>query len=160
MLTKKLRQQIVREYADKHGRFDTDGFIQEVRPERRAHPAYEWFGGFKDKEAAAEHYRHLARKFVSDLRIVFEVKTVSSRGKVTIQNVTAPLALSPLANRNSGGGYDYAPFDPENQDHNQELKLQAGNALKLWIERYGYAVTLVNGNIKTLQTLADKLHGN
>ena len=132
--TKALRQKIVRDFTDRHGgTFDPEAFVSEVRAKGEAHPAFDWFEW--DNDAAAHQYRvDQAREFVRDLRVSFSVEVVGRRGAITIREVEAPFAFSPLGARRGGGGYILT--DPTDEEHLIELRRQAARDLRAWVDRY------------------------
>lgn len=131
--TKALRQQIVREFAEAHGGvFDPAAFLSEVYSAGEDHPAYEWFE-WSDDKAALEYRLDQARDFARGLVVRFEVQEVH-RGKMRIMERSAPLVLSPIDARKSGGGY--LVTDPGDPVHMDELRRQAAGSLRWFISRY------------------------
>ena len=149
------RQEIVEEFARRHnGLFDAALFLAEVRaigPNHRGHAWFEW----SDEEAAHEHRLWQARQFAHGLRVHFEVVTVGRSGPITV-NVSAPLVISPMASRLTGGGYYVT--NPADEAHMRELAHQAATALRAWLDRYGSCLP-INGIsstpfVNTINTLA------
>lgn len=135
--TKEARQQIVEDYAKRHGGvYDPAGFEAEVRKKGEKHPAFAWFE-WNDSEAARQHRIWQAREFVQGLTIRFEVREVH-RGKMRISERSAPLVLSPADGRRAGGGY--VVTDPSSSEHMAELRRQAAVALRSFASRYEAAL--------------------
>lgn len=136
--TKELRQQLVRDFAERNGGwFDPAAFLAEVRESGSGHPAYEWFE-WDDDKAAHEFRMDQARDFARGLIVRFEVKTVH-RGSFKIVENTVPLAMSPLERRRDGGGYYIS--DPNDPAHMDELCRQAAQSLRWFMSRYNAALT-------------------
>lgn len=147
--TKALRQEIVREFTTRHGgMYDPEAFVAEVRRKGAAHPAYEWFE-WDDAKAASDYRLDQARAFVSDLRVTFKVELVGRNQAITVREVAAPFALSPLGNRRGGGGYVIT--DPTDPDHMTELCHQAARDLEAWLRRYSAAVLHAGGNVQSVE---------
>lgn len=139
--TKALRKEIVTEFASRHGgTFDPAGFLAEVKKAGAKHPAHSWFE-WSDKDAAEEFRLEQARSFASDLRITFSVEEIGRNRTITVVETTAPLVVSPIGNRNSGGGYFL--FDPSNPKHQKELCQEASSTLQAWLKRYRAALGFV-----------------
>jgi hypothetical protein len=131
--TKKLRQELVREFAERNGGwFDPAAFLAEVQEQGPAHPAFEWFE-WDDDKAALEYRLDQARDFARGLIVQFEVRSMF-RGSIRITTETAPLALSPLDRRRFGGGYYIT--DPNDPAHMAELCRQAAQSLRWFVSRY------------------------
>jgi hypothetical protein len=133
--TKALRQQIVRDFTAAHGGvFDPEQFVREVKNKGESHPAYEWFEW--DQSAAAWQYQvEQAREFVRDLRVTFTVEIVGRNQSITVKEMAAPFAISPVGGRRGGGGYIIT--DPNDPAHMAELARQAASDLEAWLRRYG-----------------------
>lgn len=139
--TKDIRQQIVRDFAEKNGGvFDAGAFLSEVSQVGKVHPAYEWFE-WDNRRAAREHRLDQARAFAQGLRIRFEVETIE-RGKMKIVSRSMPLVISPVSTRSTGGGYKLS--DPKNPAHLAELARQAAQQLRWFKERFGVALAFAN----------------
>jgi hypothetical protein len=149
------REEVVREFMERHGGlFDAEAFLEEVRttgPTHRAYSSFQW----DDAKAAHEHRLNQARQFLNGLTISFEVREIGRRGGVTIVPSSAPLLISPLAGRRTGGGY-YA-FDPDDEDHAAELSAQAASALRSWIARYGSTLHHINVQRSVFEQVARAL---
>lgn len=131
--TKALRQQLVRDFAEKNGGwFDPAVFLSEVRKAGEKHPAYGWFE-WDDGEAAHEFRLDQARDFARGLKVVFEVQTMN-RGTLRVVEQSAPMLVSPMAGRKGGGGYFIT--DPDDPAHMIELCLQAAQSMRWFISRY------------------------
>lgn len=149
-----LREEIVREFTARHGGlFDPEAFVAEVQRKGAAHPAFEWFE-WDDAAAASAHRIEQAREFVSDLRVTFSVEIIGRNQSITIREMEAPFALSPLSGRRTGGYYITDPRDPE---HMAELCHQARRDLDAWLRRYGSAVLHAGGNITPIERLVSAL---
>jgi hypothetical protein len=142
--SKSLRQQIVREFAEKNGGwFDPAAFLAEVRRQGSKHPAWEWFE-WDDNKAAHEFRVDQARDFARGLVVVFEVQTMH-RGSLRIVEQSAPLLVSPVAGRKGGGGYFVT--DPNDPQHMIELCLQAAQSMRWFIGRYESALRFAGVNM-------------
>jgi len=153
--SKETRQQIVRDFAIRHnGQYDPKLFLEEVRSTGETHPAWEWFEWGDDK-AAQEYRLWQARSFVKDLRVTFAVEVIGRDAPVRVRSVEMPLVLSPVAGRNTGGGYILV--DPGDPGHMREHCRQAADALEAWIRRYKAAaefagsVDAVEGQVSALR---------
>jgi hypothetical protein len=137
--TKKLRQEIVEDFARRHnGQFNAALFLQEVRDTGPAHRAYAWFE-WDHHKAALNYQLDQARAFASDLRIRFEIEEVGRNQNIKVKVVEMPLMQSPIDGRRSGGG-GYRFVDPNDPAHMIEHCRQAASALRAWIDRYGAAL--------------------
>lgn len=132
--TKELRQQIVREFAIRHnGTFNPTLFLEEVRNVGESHPAHAWFEW--DKDAAAQRYQiEQAREFARDLKVTFKVEEIGGRKTVKVREASMPMVLSPIAGRQTGGGYYLV--QPDDPRHMEEHCAQAAVALRGWLNRY------------------------
>lgn len=147
--TRSLRQQIIREFCDRHGGdFDAREFEKEVRETGPSHPAFDWFQ-WDDAKAALEYRVEQARAFAQGLRISFKVEEIGRRGKLKIREIEAPLVLSPLDNRSNGGGYFL--LDKDNPEHMAELCRQARADLILWLGRYSAALAYAGGSVDLIE---------
>ena len=143
--TRELRQKLVDEFMARNGgRYDPAGFVAEAASPQ--HPAHEWFT-WDDEKAAADHRLWQARTFVNDLRVRFEVETVS-RGSVRVSQVEAPALVSPLATRDRGGGY--LPVRPDSPEAMQALCQEGARALAAWLRRYSGALAWAGGSEATM----------
>jgi len=148
--TKELRQQLVREFAERNGGwFDPAAFLIEVQNAGSEHPAYEWFQ-WDNEKAALEFRLDQARDFARGLVVRFEVEEVY-RGKMRIAERSAPLILSPLGKRRDGGGYFFT--DPNSAEHMEELRKQAAQSLRWFISRYEAVLTHVGVGIAPLERI-------
>lgn len=147
--TRELRQKIIREFCLRRNTdFDAKLFEQEVRDTGPEHPAYEWFEWDADK-AATEHRIWQAREFAKDLKVSFTVEEVGRSGVIRVREVEAPLLVSPMDGRRSGGGYFLT--DPSNPDHMAEICRQAATSLATWLRRYGGALAHAGGNVGAIE---------
>lgn len=146
--SKALRERIVRDFTARHnGRFDPAVFVEEVREAGPSHEAHEWFE-WNDVEAAHQYRVEQARAFVQGIRVSFTVEEVS-RGRVTVQERSFPLALSPLGDRRSGGGYIVT--DPDDPDCMAELCSQAARDLEAWLGRYSVALVYAGVSVPAIE---------
>ena len=138
--TKADRQRIIDDYLTQSGRnlFVAPDFIDWLA-ERPDHEAYEWFFAKDDEEAAREYRIGLARQMASGLRITVEVSDTSQSNVVSVVMREFPAYVSPVAQRQHGGGYQR--FDPQDPAAMAELRSQGQTALRSWIARYGGAFT-------------------
>ena len=151
--TKELRQEIIREFAERHdGRFNNADFIQEVMDQGAEHRAYEWFERDTDK-IVTEYHLWQAREFTIGCKVTFTVETVVG-GKVTIKEHEAPLVLSSF---NDQSDQEYYLTDTDDPAHMAEYCRQADVAMSTWLRRYTGAVAHCGGSIKPLEQLARKL---
>lgn len=154
MFTKQQRQEIVADFAKRHGgHYDPRLFVEEVKSTGESHPAHGWFTWDRDR-AAYEHWLWQAREFASDLKVSFTIEEID-RGKVTVREVTMPMALSPLGGRQQGGGYIIS--DPNSPVHMAELCLQAANDLARWLRRYEAAIIYAQGSTVSAKKLLERL---
>lgn len=149
--TKELRQQIIEEFARRHGgQYDAALFLAEVKKKGSSHPAYGWFEW--DKATAANEYNlWQARAFAQGLRIKFEIQDIKRPGSVRVTHAEMPLVISPMAGRSEGGGYLLT--DPDNPEHMAELCHQAATALHHWLRRYG-ACAAHAGSFEPIEKIA------
>lgn len=141
--TKALRQQLVRDFAEKNGGwFDPAAFLSEVRRQGTKHLAFEWFE-WDDSKAAHEFRLDQARDFARGLIVIFEVKTMH-RGSLRVVEQSAPMLVSPMAGRKGGGGYYIT--DPNDPAHMIELCLQAAQSMRWFISRYESALRYAGVN--------------
>lgn len=147
--TKEIRQKIVRDFATKHnGVYNPRLFLEEVRRQGSAHPAFEWFEW--DREAAAMEWQiEQARDFARGLVISFTVEEIGPKKAVRIVERAMPMVLSPIDKRRDGGGYVLT--DPENADHQAEHCRQAAQALAAWLTRYASALTFAGSSVKAIE---------
>lgn len=152
--SKDLRQQIVREFAERNGgSFDAAAFLSEVNQVGKPHPAYDWFE-WNDRRAAREHRLDQARAFAQGLRIRFEVETVE-RGSVKMISRSMPLVISPVSTRSTGGGYKIA--DPNDPAHLAELARQAAQQLRWFKERFEVALAFADIPTKNIEAMIKRL---
>ena len=152
--TKEQRQQIVTEFCTRHnGVYNAALFFEEVRADA-GHPAHSWFQW--DVEAAfTEHNHALARSFASGLKVRFSIEEIGRDRVVTVRAVSAPLVLSPAADRRHGGGYHL--LDPGNDDDMTELCRQAASALAAWARRFDAAIRHAGGSVEVIQKQVRRL---
>src|SRR3990167_6398855 len=148
MFTKELRQQIIRDFAVRHnGNYNPALFLEEVEGQGEEHPAYEWFEWDSD-EAARQHRIWQAREFATGLRVKFSIEEIK-RGVVLVREVEMPFALSPMNDRDKGGGYLIA--DQNDPVHMTELCRQAATDLERWLRRYEAALVYAGGSASISQ---------
>lgn len=132
--TKEQRQKIVREFAIRHnGTFNAALFLEEVRSTGESHEAYSWFEWDRDK-AFQQYQLEQAREFARDLRVTFKVEEVTGRKPIKVREAPMPLVISPMASRNSGGGYRLV--EPDDATLMAEHCAQASITLRGWKGRY------------------------
>lgn len=147
--TKELRQEIIREFClRRNAAFDAALFAREVIETGPEHKAWEWFTTDKDKAAWA-HWTEEARGFAQGLKVSFTVEEIGRSGSIRLREVTAPLLVSPIADRRSGGGYFIT--DPANPDHMGELCYQAAADLRSWLRRYDGALAHAGGSVAQIE---------
>lgn len=155
MLTKNERQEIIREYAARHGgRWDAAGFLEEVRTSNGAHPAYGWFTWDRDR-AAQRWQMEEARSFAQGLRVTFRIEEIAGRKGMKVRERQMPAVISPVADRPKGGGY--VVTEPENPDHMAEHCRQAAQALRQFIRRYEAALAQAGVSETSLERSAQAL---
>lgn len=146
--TKEVRQKIINDFAVRHnGHFNPKLFVDEVRRTGEGHPAYEWFQWDRDK-AAHEFWLCQARAFATGLRVTFSVEEVGRKGAISVREVTAPMAHSPVEQRSKGGGY--VVTDTGDPAHMSELCRQAATDLARWIQRYEGALIYAGGSTQQM----------
>lgn len=154
--TRAIRQQIVREFAEKNGGwFDPARFLSHVEKQGEKHPAWEWFE-WDDDNAANEFRIDQARDFARGLVIRFEVQSLH-RGKFKVTEHTVPLAVSPVSGRRGGGGYYIT--DPNDPAHMAELCYQAAQSLRWFLSRYEGALRYSGVDIAPLEKTRSVLEG-
>lgn len=147
--SKELRQQVIRDFClRRNAEFDAKLFEQEVRETGPDHLAYEWFE-WDDGEAARQHRVWQAREFARDLRVTFSVEEIGRVGTIRVREVEAPMLVSPMEGRISGGGYFLT--DPANRDHMVELCRQAATDLARWSRRYEGALAYAGGSVASIE---------
>lgn len=155
--TKELRQQIVQDFCSRNGGiFNPILFLEEVRERGAEHPAYGWFEWDASK-AAREYQLIQARNFANDLRINFTVEEIGPRRSLTIREVEGPMFISPMANRQAGGGY--FEVDPNDPVKMAEYCGQAALALRTFLRRYEAAVVYAGGNAAAINKTLELLDG-
>ena len=148
MITKEQRQQIIRDFAVHHNGFYNPAlFVDEVIKVGEAHPAYEWFEWNKTT-AARQYWVWQAREFAVGLRIKFSVEEVR-RGNVTVRETEIPFAMSPMSERDKGGGYYVTDMD--DPAHVQEFCRQAAIDLERWLRRYDAVLSAAGGSSASIQ---------
>lgn len=138
--TRADRQRIIDEYLAASGEnlFQAHKFIDWLA-DHPDHEAYPWFFS-KDDAAAAREYRiGLARQMASGLRIQADIIQPKQSNVGVVVTKEFPAYVSPIAQRNNGGGYQR--FNPQDTDDIAELRRQGQTALRSWIARYGGAFT-------------------
>ena len=132
--TVSLRQEIIEEFAARHGgQYDPALFFEEVRDQGRQHRAHDWFM-WNRTDAAYQYNLWQARAFAQGVKVSFTVTNVGG-GSFTMD---APMVISPLSGRKGGGGY--TTMDPENEEHVAELSRQGAASLRSWIARYKFCL--------------------
>src|SRR5512139_557389 len=149
MFTKERRQEIVREFAIRHnGFFNPKLFFDEVKSAGESHDAFPWFEWDRDK-GWHEHNLWRAREFASGLQVKFTVEEVGRNKAITVREVSMPFALSPVSDRETGGGYIVS--DPNDPAHMAELCRQAASDLNRWLRRYEGALVYAGGSTVSIQ---------
>jgi hypothetical protein len=155
MFTKEVRQQIVEDFAKRHeGRYDPALFVREVKRKGEEHPAYDWF--LWDDDAASHEYRlWQARVFARNLTIKFSVEEVGRSGTIKIVQTHMPLILSPMDERQDGGGYFIS--DPNDPAHLAILAGEGAVALRSWLRRYKAALRIAGLPERVFEHAAEAL---
>lgn len=155
--TKETRQRILREYLEATGReiFDPADFVNYVRDVGPSHEAFDWFT-WEDQIAAGQYRIDQARDFARGLKIRYVIQNEVA-GPFNVKQTSAPMLVSPMANRNNGGGY--IAFDPEDPAAMLNLRKEAANTLRWFISRYEAALLYVHADIEQLQNLEGLLEG-
>ena len=150
-LSKADRQKIVDDFAAQNGgRFDPRAFVDDVRRTKGQHPAWTWFT-WDDAKAAEDHRIWQARKFVHDLVVRHTVETIW-RGKVNVREVVSPAFISPMEDREHGGGY--LALDPSDPAQMAGFCAEAARSLQAWLRRYSGAVAYAGGSAVALEKQA------
>ena len=77
----------------------------------------------------------MARQMASGLRITGQVGQAAQKSTPVLVSVREfPALISPMAGRQSGGGYQN--FDPRDGASMQELQRQGASALRSWVACY------------------------
>jgi hypothetical protein len=142
MLTREEKQEIIRDFALRHdGIYHPAAFVDEVAEAGDDHPAFQWFEW--DNDIAARHHRvWQARMFAVGLKVQWTpIEDIS--GKKPKVHWT-PFAVSPVDDRDAGGGYYIA--DPDNPAHMRELCRQAVTDLERWLNRYESSLIYAGGS--------------
>ena len=147
-LTRAQCQDIVTDYASRHGGYDAEGFMREVESAGEKHPAWHWFT-WDDTKAASEYRVWEARRFVTGLRVSFSIETIGRSGGITISYQEAPLLLSDIDQRRFGGGYNM--LDTDDADQMAGYCEEAASALKSWLHRYRAAVAYAGGSVSAME---------
>lgn len=148
LYTQQIRQEIIREFASRHeGRYEPRAFLDEVRSSGSSHPAYAWFQ-WNNSKAADEYRLQQARDFSRDLKITFEIEDVGRTKPVRVI-VSAPMLISPMESRQTGGGYRL--FDPDKPVDMEELCRQAAQSLTSWLARYQAVIEHSGGSVKSIE---------
>ena len=146
--TRAQRQEIVSDYAARHGGYDAEGFMREVEASKGKHPAWDWFT-WDTEEAAAEYRIWEARKFITGLRVTFSVETIGRSGKMTVSYQEAPMLLSDIDKRRFGGGYNM--LDTDDPEQMAEYCAEAASSLQTWLRRYSGAVAYAGGSVAGIE---------
>ena len=155
MFDKGLRQQIIADFAKRHGgAYDPAAFLAEVKRRGEAHPAFAWFN-WSDDAAAHEYRLWQARIFARDLVVKFKVEHVGRGGTIRVIETQAPMIVSPMDGRNDGGGY--IVMDPSNPEHVAYLCGEASTAIQSWLKRYGSCLLHVGADKAHFERVADLL---
>lgn len=109
------------------------------------HPLHDYFE-WDDGKAGHQHRLHQARQFISSVRIV--VKHGPKQEEVKV-----PLAISPIEDRQNGGGYEHFELEPKAPS---AFKEEAADALRNWLHRWGDYVGSAP-DLALLRNLASRL---
>ena len=165
-MTRAERQRLIDDCIRRHGSFDNQGFVDEVRTTGPDHPAFAFFDW---DDAAAGNARRLmqVRQFLKDLVIIVTApKVVKAKAfKVAaetarVARVAAPLTVPAFIDMESsekpvGGGYE--PFDVKDPEQVKRFRNKASVALSSWLNRYRYAVMQAGGDVAQVEALIDAL---
>ena len=153
---KKDRQRIIDDYLAQSGRnmFIPAEFIDWLA-DKPEHEAYELFYGMDDSEAARQHRIGLARKMASGLRIVVTQEQTAEAQVVHITTREYPAYVSPLANRTKGGGY--VPFNAQDPQAAEDLRMQGAQALRSWLVRYRGVAELAGIDLEPMEDIVAQL---
>lgn len=155
MITKERRQEIVSDFALRHGgAYDPAEFLAEVAAQGSEHPAHGWFE-WDGAKAAREYNIWQARVFASGLRVKFTVEEMGRSGKLTVREVEMPMVLSAMDGRKNGGGYFVA--DHDNPEHMVEHCRQAATSLNSWVERYQSALLFAGVPLAGIEKMVKSL---
>lgn len=155
--TREVREGIIREHVRQHGSYNPEVFVREVARSRGRHPAWAWFE-WDDGSAAQQHRLWQARMFVQDIHIKFEVRRVVGRAsRVVVSQAEAPALISPVGQRQEGGGY--VVFNPKSEASVSELSYQGATALRAWLRRYEGVLLLRGGDPESLKKALQQLEG-
>lgn len=153
---KKERLEIIQGYLNETGQnqFVPADFLSWLR-ERPSHKAYPIFFDRSDEEAAEAYRIGLVRQWVSGLRIT--VKPVESEGVsvASVQPVSVPAMVSPVAGRKHGGGY--VSVSVNSKTSVDELADQAAGDLERWLKRYQGVASLRDVDIDPIKEIARQL---
>ena len=150
-LSKADRYKIAADFKARNGgRFNPKGFVEEVRRTKGKHPAWTWFN-WDDAKAGEEYRIGQARTFVRDLVVIHTVETIW-RGKVNVREVVSPAFVSPMEDREHGGGY--LALDPSDPAQMAGFCAEAARSLQAWLRRYSGAVAYVGGSTASLEKQA------
>jgi len=151
--TRADRQKIIDGYLSESGRnlFVASEFIDWLAGEPE-HEAYPWFFAKDDASAAREYRINLARQMANGLRIQAEVSETTRSNVVSVITREFPAYVSPMAQRQHGGGYQR--FDPQDAGAVAELRRQGQTALRSWLARYSGAFT--SQELKAIEKIASQ----
>jgi hypothetical protein len=148
----KDRQRIIDGYLSDSGRnMFVPGEFVDWLADKPDHEAYELFYGMDDADAARQHRIALARRMANGLRIV-AVQQESKSNVVAVTTREYPAYISPVASRQSGGGY--APFDPQDTEQMAEIRRQGAAYLKGWLARYRGAFEDAGFDMSAIEQIA------
>lgn len=151
------KQRLINEYASETGKNTLD--VADVRvwlKEKPNHEFYEYVFGASDDKKIEEYEKDRISGLIRGLRITVKHE-VTKDVKVRIKVADYPAYISPMKDRKQGGGY--VPFDPNSETSQQELRLQAAQAMAAWISRYRGCVEHSGYDITPMEELVHKLRG-
>lgn len=151
------KQRLINEYAAETGRNTLDvAHIREWLKQKPDHEFYDYVFGASDDKKIEEYEKDRIAGLIRGLRITVKHETVKDV-KVRIKVADYPAYISPMKDRKHGGGY--VPFDPSSEVSQQELRLQAAQALAAWLARYRGCVEHVGHDVTPMEQLVHALRG-
>ena len=158
--SKKTKQRIIDDYLNETGRnrFIPEEFINWLQ-HKPDHEMYDAFFGMDDSEAAHKWRVHQATRMVTGMRInqIVNVEPAKSTTLEVKVSREYPAYISPVAGRKDGGGFD--EMNPEDEEHQAELRRQAGNKLTNWLARYRGCAEHVGVDLQPVEHVALILRG-
>lgn len=150
-LTRAFRKATIEEFLKSIGRdtYMPEEFLEWIR-KRPTHPAHAFFQ-WDDVAAAHEHRLDQARDFARGIRILYSEQVIHHAPV----RVSMPQFISPLATRESGGGY--IKLDPADPASMELLAEEASRALGAWIRRYEAAAMHRGISIAPVKKIAGQL---